>query len=293
MPNPKNLSLRKLKNRKAFSLIELSIVLIIIGLLVAGVTGGASLINSATLRGTMNEARGYSVAVNSFFVKYNSLPGDYSSVIGTFTGSPAGTTGGNANGFIEFINAGSTAAGRMESNIAWQQLKNEGIVDALFTPGNTDATTATTYTQVLTPGFTGTATATAAGLPGSKTKSAGWVFDYISAISQNVVILTGAPGTTYSPTMAASTVSNVIPVGIITPADSFSIDVKMDDGVPTAGKIRGSSLVTSPANAVGTAGTSAPATGCYYNNTTQVKDLYNTSNSAKACALTFQVDVNS
>ena len=49
--------------KSAFSLIELSIVLIIIGLLIAGITGGASLIKSSELRSVMGEARGYAVSV--------------------------------------------------------------------------------------------------------------------------------------------------------------------------------------------------------------------------------------
>ena len=43
------------KNNKGFSLIELSIVLIIMGLLIAGVTGGASLVKSAKLRAAVTE----------------------------------------------------------------------------------------------------------------------------------------------------------------------------------------------------------------------------------------------
>ncbi len=67
-----------MKNKKlsAFSLIELSIVLIIIGLLVAGITGGQSLIESARARAVMNEARGYMQAVNTYFVANGRLPGD-------------------------------------------------------------------------------------------------------------------------------------------------------------------------------------------------------------------------
>ena len=60
----------------AFSLIELSIVLIIIGLLVAGITGGASLIESAKIRNFINEVNSWKQALYTFKVKYDRLPGD-------------------------------------------------------------------------------------------------------------------------------------------------------------------------------------------------------------------------
>ncbi len=63
-------------NNKAFSLIELSIVLIIIGLLVAGITGGQSLIESAKIRAIINEFRGYRYAVNTFYSLKERLPAD-------------------------------------------------------------------------------------------------------------------------------------------------------------------------------------------------------------------------
>ena len=63
-------------NNKAFSLIELSIVLIIIGLLVAGITGGQSLIESAKIKGFMNEMDGYKQAVFAFKTIKDRLPGD-------------------------------------------------------------------------------------------------------------------------------------------------------------------------------------------------------------------------
>lgn len=68
----------KNKNTKnlAFSLIELSIVLIIIGLLVAGVVGGKSLIESAKIRAFSNELNGWKQAVFTSLTVNGRLPGD-------------------------------------------------------------------------------------------------------------------------------------------------------------------------------------------------------------------------
>lgn len=62
-------------NNKGFSLIELSIVLIIMGLLVAGITGGASLIKTAQLRSVVTESNTYRTAYNTFYSQYNRVPG--------------------------------------------------------------------------------------------------------------------------------------------------------------------------------------------------------------------------
>jgi prepilin-type N-terminal cleavage/methylation domain-containing protein len=248
--NKKTFTTRK----KAFSLIELSIVLIIVGLLVAGVTGGASLIKNAELRGLMTEARGYQTAVNAFNERFQALPGDFGSVVGgTFSNGTA--PAGNANSQIEFYAAHATAAtapNRMESNVAWQQLKNGGFVDAVFTPASSD-TTAGAFATDLTPGTN---------IPGSKTKNAGWIFDYIN--SQNTVIVTGS----VVADIAAATSGTATATSVIIPVDALSIDTKVDDGVANAGKVRAH----------------ASTSGC--NSTT----TYTTATATAACALSFQVD---
>ena len=66
-----------MNSNKAFSLIELSIVLIIIGLLVAGITGGKSLIESARIRTLINEFRYYEQSLYSFKIIKDRLPGDF------------------------------------------------------------------------------------------------------------------------------------------------------------------------------------------------------------------------
>lgn len=66
----------QINNILAFSLIELSIVLIIIGLLVAGITGGASLIESAKITNFISTTRDWQNNVYTFYSLKNRLPGN-------------------------------------------------------------------------------------------------------------------------------------------------------------------------------------------------------------------------
>ena len=78
-------------NNKAFSLIELSIVLIIISLLVAGIIGGQSLIESAKIKNLANEIDGWRKALLIFKAKNDRWPGDLDN-----DGFNVGWCGGNA-----------------------------------------------------------------------------------------------------------------------------------------------------------------------------------------------------
>ncbi len=108
-----------MKNNKTsgFSLIELSIVLIIIGLLVAGITGGQSLIESARARAVMNEARGYIQAVNTYFVANGRLPGDPKN-----TGKMGFNSGNDIDGY-------DYGEGIYYVNAPWFDLNRESITD--------------------------------------------------------------------------------------------------------------------------------------------------------------------
>ena len=256
--------------KSAFSLIELSIVLIIIGLLIAGVTGGASLIKSSQLRSVMGEARGYAVAVNAFYSQFNGLPGDFPTAIGN-------SLAGDNDSTIEYYGA-ATAAGSESAN-AWVALRTIGAIDSISLATPLIATTA--------PVFGATASATA---PASKIQSAGWVFDYrtytegaiATAANQNVVILTS----TINGTPAAATTTTILGTNISTAAvpgsDALSIDSKIDDGIANAGKVRG----INP-------GVGVAATGTCYTYSASANSTYLTSSTSKTCALSYQVDVNS
>ena len=82
-----------------FTLIELSIVLIIIGLITGGILVGRDLVHAAEIRATISQEQRYNTAVNTFKLQYGYLPGDMppnaASQLGffAFTGSNAGACG--------------------------------------------------------------------------------------------------------------------------------------------------------------------------------------------------------
>lgn len=62
--------------KHGFSLVELSIVLVILGLLVGGILTGRELIKAAEIRGFMSDIDEQKIALSLFKTKYNGLPGD-------------------------------------------------------------------------------------------------------------------------------------------------------------------------------------------------------------------------
>lgn len=78
-----------LSNKKGFSLIELSIVLIIIALLIYGILGGKSLVETTKARALLTEVRNYQQAVYAFETLMGRLPGDLNNTgqIGRFSGN--------------------------------------------------------------------------------------------------------------------------------------------------------------------------------------------------------------
>ena len=67
-PNPNN-------TKKAFTLIELSIAMLILGLLIAGVLVASKMVNSAKLRKIIKERDQLEQAILDFKVQYGALPG--------------------------------------------------------------------------------------------------------------------------------------------------------------------------------------------------------------------------
>jgi len=108
----------------AFTLIELSIVLVIIGLVIGGVLVGQDLIGSAKNRAYVSQLVSYNSAVNTFKIKYNCLPGDCANATDYgFTGN------GDGNGMVSglsdynFKSADYYPAYGVSSYIGWINLE--------------------------------------------------------------------------------------------------------------------------------------------------------------------------
>lgn len=89
-----------LPSLKGFTLIELSIVLVIIGLVIGGVLVGKDLINSSGNRAFVSQLETYNAVVNTFKNKYNCLPGDCASA--TAYGF---ANNGNGNGMVTAVSS--------------------------------------------------------------------------------------------------------------------------------------------------------------------------------------------
>ena len=85
------------KSQRGFTLVELAIVLVIIGLIIAAVLKGQELIVSARLKSTISDIDAIRGASNTFRDKYNALPGDYANAP-TRVGTPAGVTWATCTG---------------------------------------------------------------------------------------------------------------------------------------------------------------------------------------------------
>ncbi|HYA20364.1 MAG TPA: prepilin-type N-terminal cleavage/methylation domain-containing protein [Burkholderiales bacterium] len=122
-----------LRGENGFTLIEIAIVLVIIGLLLGGVLKGQELITSARVRNLIAQEDGVKAAFFGFQDRYRALPGDYPGALASANiPNVAATLGGNGDGQI------LNTAGANEQTIAWVHLSHAG-----FLTGSYDMATAT------------------------------------------------------------------------------------------------------------------------------------------------------
>lgn len=223
-------------NKKSgFTLIELSITLVIIGLIVGGVLVGKDLIKAAEVRSMVKQIEQYRAAINAFKLKYNAIPGDMNnaeSIWGTASSCNWGgsTDGKTCNGDGDgLIGMRATAwivdyTQTYEYYTFWQHLSNSQLISGSFSGG---ASTSIMGYGAANPGVNVPALSNG---------------NCISVFRWN-----GDPSVFYSSYYSAQ-YKTMFHIGVpypgdvcykpnFTPAEAMSIDTKTDDGLPGQGLV--------------------------------------------------------
>jgi prepilin-type N-terminal cleavage/methylation domain-containing protein len=124
-----------MRNQNGFTLIEIAIVLVIIGLLLGGVLKGQELIQSARVRNLIAQQDGVKAAYFGFLDRYRALPGDYGQATSNIPGCGS-CQNGNNNGQITTQAAG---APNEEYISAWEHLSKAGFITGSYVYAGTAA----------------------------------------------------------------------------------------------------------------------------------------------------------
>ena len=194
---------------RGFSLVELSIVLVIIGIIVGVVTAGVTIQKTSELRSIITQVEQFKVGIEAFDDKFEDLPGDMADAF-DYWGADCDATNTNCNGDgngIVAIGSGSDS----ESFRAWQHLSLAGMIDGEYTGTGT-----------------GTAHIPFENVPGTSRTGGAYHIRTHTNDTQTVA------GTNVS--VGGFLASNWPAEKFLTPSEAFYIDNKMDDGDPDSGK---------------------------------------------------------
>ena len=203
-----------------FSLVELAVVIVVIGLLVAGATLGSGLMRQAELRAVLAESEKYSIAVEHFAQLYGKLPGDLPNATGSNNFFDGNTTNGDGNGQID----SATPSGTEETFAAWDQLVLARYITGSYT-GAADSSSATIGTNVPAS---------------SNIAGAGFSLAWIAQPGEGAQDALGRYyAGNYLILASDDDAGTVLTGGAIPPDDAFFIDDKADNAKANSGRILG------------------------------------------------------
>ena len=209
-----------------FLLVELSMVLVILGLVVGGIMAGQALIRASELRSIGTGFNRYETAIYAFKDKYFALPGDITNATAiwgkdatycnsqTGTAATPGTCNGDGNGYVNQAS--------LEMWRAWQQLAMAGLIEGNY---------------VGTQNSWGTNARPGIDMPAGRLSNTG----YMLLVENNTNAEFAWTDITYTKNLLLfGTASGALPsLGAITPIEAWNIDTKLDDGYPGTGKVWG------------------------------------------------------
>lgn len=114
-----------MRKQSGFTLIELAIVLVIIGLLLGGVLKGQELINSAKVKNMASDFRNIQIYIYGYQDKFKALPGDDHSANAHVKGT--NPSSGTQNGVIEGAWDVASTTPSSESELFWQHVRLAGL----------------------------------------------------------------------------------------------------------------------------------------------------------------------
>jgi len=221
--------------QSGFTLIELSMSLVVIGLLVSGILLGKDLIESARIRSQITQ---YTIAYNTFREKYACIPGDcadYKSIfpeINTLSYGYSGSTAASGNGIIE-NGYGNNAVLTLfdftntEVGAFFAELSLANLTPSYFTQSS--ELNVGYPASVISPdmGFIVAGSSVYFGYSGVKTSdwNNAWFFVMVDPASK--IYWDGQVGS-----------------GIITSEKMKAIDDKTDDGLPLTGNVRAANQIS-------------------------------------------------